>query len=590
MFISHARHNFLRKFQHLAGLYVNGRNGFCKVIAKNVHSFERHKHQKPVRRITPKTKKSSKLVDKSNAEPKVYMRDTVTKISNILRYSTWDDAKEQLEALAVKWDSFTVNQVLKTHPPMEKSWLFFNWASRLKGYKHDQFTYTTMMDIFGEARRISSMNYVFQQMREKGINADAVTYTSLLHWLSNDGDIDGAINLWREMRAKGCRPTVVSYTAYMKILFDHKRVKEGTEVYKEMLQSGCSPNCHTYTVLMEHLANSGRFKEVMEIFSKMLEAGVPPDKAACNILVGKCCRAKEIESMQKILQYMREKAIVLRIAVYREALETLRAAGEDDVLLKQVNHHLSMENFEKVESDKFIRVIADDVFSLERATILHFLSKRNLVAIDCLLTHFIENSIKLDSGVLSMAIEVNCSHCRQHGALIALEYSVKLGINVERTAYLSLLGVFIRINLLAKVVDIVDVMVRAGISLGTHLGALIIYRLGCSREIVSAVKIFSLLPEAQKNTATYTALIAAYFSSGDADKGMETFETMRRKGINVALGTYRVLLTGLEQSCQVHRLNTYRKEKKMLHARSCSQDVSTEEMICNLLFAGDFAV
>lgn len=258
MFTSHGRYNFLKKFNCLIGLCLNGPNGYCRITAKNVHSFQKHEHPKPVRQNTPKTKRSSKLlVKKRNVEPKVYMRDTIAKVSNILRYSTWDSAKDELEGLPIKWDSFTVNQVLKTHPPMEKAWLFFNWASRLKGYKHDQFTYTTMMDIFGEARRISSMKHVFQQMQEKGIKIDAVTYTSLLHWLSNDGDVDGAINLWREMRAKGRRPTVVSYTAYMKILFDHRRVKEGAEVYKEMLQAGCKPNCHTYTVLMEHLANAG---------------------------------------------------------------------------------------------------------------------------------------------------------------------------------------------------------------------------------------------------------------------------------------------------------------------------------------------
>lgn len=159
--------------------------------------------------------------------------------------------------LHIKWDSYTVNQVLKTHPPMEKAWLFFSWASKLKGFKHDQFTYTTMLDIFGEAGRISSMNYIFQQMQDKGIKIDAVTYTSLLHWLSHHGDINESIKLWQDMKDKGCVPNVVCYTAYMKGLFDHNRVKEGAKIYKEMLQSGCSPNCHTYTVLMEHLASSG---------------------------------------------------------------------------------------------------------------------------------------------------------------------------------------------------------------------------------------------------------------------------------------------------------------------------------------------
>lgn len=185
------------------------------------------------------------------------MRDVIGNIYRTLKYSSWDSAERELENLPLKWDSYTVNQVLKSHPPMEKAWLFFNWASRLKGFKHDQFTCTTMLDIFGEAGRISSMKHVFNHMQEKGIRIDSVTYTSMMHWLSSSGNVDEAIALWDEMKSKGCYPTVVSYTAFIKILFDNHRVKEATDVYKEMLGSGCIPNCYTYTVLMDHLIGSG---------------------------------------------------------------------------------------------------------------------------------------------------------------------------------------------------------------------------------------------------------------------------------------------------------------------------------------------
>lgn len=192
-------------------------------------------------------------------DPRVYTRDIVSNIYNILKYSTWESAREQLPHLGVRWDSHIINRVLKAHPPMQKAWLFFNWAAQLKGFKHDHFTYTTMLDIFGEAGRIQSMYSVFHLMKEKGVVIDTVTYTSLIHWVSSSGDVDGAMRLWEEMRDHGCEPTVVSYTAYMKILFADGRVEEATEVYKEMLRSRVSPNCHTYTVLMEYLVGTGEF-------------------------------------------------------------------------------------------------------------------------------------------------------------------------------------------------------------------------------------------------------------------------------------------------------------------------------------------
>lgn len=223
-----------------------------------MHSLHQYKQRRPIPPFGRKNPNFTKPVKKEVTDPKEYMRDVVAKIYRMLKYLTWDSAQQELEKLPIRWDSYTVNQVLKTHPPMEKAWLFFNWASRLRGFKHDQYTYTTMLDIFGEAGTISSMKYVFQQMQEKGIKIDSVTYTSLMHWLSNSGNVDQAIKAWVEMKSKGCSPTVVSYTAYMKILFNNDRVKEATDVYKEMLQSECAPNCHTYTILMEYLIGTGQ--------------------------------------------------------------------------------------------------------------------------------------------------------------------------------------------------------------------------------------------------------------------------------------------------------------------------------------------
>lgn len=215
------------------------------------------------RRRTPTRQSNGKQIKKhtngrSKTDPEIYTRDKIFNIYRILKYSTWDSAQQQLDTLPTKWDSFTVNQILKTHPPMQKAWIFFNWVAKSKGVKHDHFTYTTMLDIFGEAGRISSMEYVFRLMQEKGARVDAVTYTSVMHWLSNSGDVNGAVRVWEEMKEKGCSPTVVSYTAYMKILFDNNRVKEGTDIYKEMILTGLSPTCHTYTVLMEYLVGCGK--------------------------------------------------------------------------------------------------------------------------------------------------------------------------------------------------------------------------------------------------------------------------------------------------------------------------------------------
>ncbi|XP_071736282.1 pentatricopeptide repeat-containing protein At2g01390-like isoform X2 [Rutidosis leptorrhynchoides] len=545
MFASCSPFRFLKTYKPLLFFYVN-----------YFHSQTQFKHNKPIKQFTSKFKKTKTLrIQENVVNPKVYMKDTIRNISNILRYSTWDSAQKQLETLTIKWDSYTINQVLKTHPPMEKAWLFFNWSSGLKGFKHDQFTFTTMIDIFGEAKRISSMRFVFEQMEKKGIKIDVVTYTSMLHWLSNDGDVEGSVKLWEEMKDKGLYPTVVSYTAYMKVLFNHGRVKEATNVYKEMIRSGCPPNCFTYTVLMEHLASCGKFEEVLDIFIKMQEAGVQPDKATCNILVENCSKTGETWLMTKILQYMKENSLVLRQPIYTKALETLRNAGQSDVLLKDSNRHLSTHH---MKAEPAIRTIYD-TNNLDELLVLYLLNREHFVGVDFLLAQMMDKKVFLTREIISSVIEAYIAHDRPRGAVLAYEY------------------------------EIVEEISKDGIFLGINQSALLIYKLGCANKPVTAAKVFDLLPDNEKNTTTYTALMAAYFASRNVSKGLQIFAEMKELGISVALGTYNVLLAGLEKSGRRVEFEVYRKEKKKMQTASFNKNQeSVEEMTCNLLFARDY--
>ncbi|KAF7822249.1 pentatricopeptide repeat-containing protein [Senna tora] len=536
-------------------------------FVKGAHSLHQPIQKRPITPFGWKNSKSMKP-DKEVTDHKEYTRDIVAKIYRMLKYSTWDSAQEELEKLPIRWDSYTVNQILKTHPPMEKAWLFFNWASRLRGFKHDQYTYTTMLDIFGEAGRISSMKYVFQQMLEKAIKIDSVTYTSLMHWLSNSGNVDEAIKAWEEMKSKGCTPTVVSYTAYMKILFNNDKVKEATNVFKEMLQSECTPNCYTYTILMEHLIGSEKCKEALDVFEKMQEAGVQPDKAACNILVQKCSKVGGTAAMNQFLQYMKENRLVLRYTVFVEALEALKLAGESDALLREVHPHFSVDYNIRKNANYCTKVVADSPSNIDERLLSVLLRKRNLVAIDHLLAMMTDKKIPLNKEALSTIIDINCSQYRPDGALLAFEYSVKLGISLDRAKYLALVGLLIRSNLFSKILEIVEEMTRAGHSLGIYLASNLLYRLGRARQPTYAAKIFNLLPDNHKCTATYTALISAYFSAGRVNKALGIYENMRREGVSPALGTYNVLLDGMERNGKSSEAELFRKERKTLLARN----------------------
>ncbi|CAN8266954.1 unnamed protein product [Cochlearia groenlandica] len=552
---------------------------------KLLHSLPRPKPRTPTNRFFQKPK----LSKPQTTDPRVYTRDIVSNIYNILKYSSWESSREQLQNLKIKWDSHIINRVLKSHPPMQKAWLFFNWASQINGFKHDHFTYTTMLDIFGEAGRIQSMFSVFEIMKEKGVVIDTVTYTSLIHWVSSSGDVDEAMRLWKEMRDNGCEPTVVSYTAYMKILFADGKVEEATEVYKEMLRCRVSPNCYTYTVLMEFLVGAGKCEEALDIFFKMQEIGVQTDKAACSILIGKACKSGETSFIARILLYMKENGIVLRYPVFLEALETLKAAGESDCLLREVNSHITLESLCSKDVDKASTIEHDDTQSSDDSRFISsvLLMKQNLVAVDHLLNQMKDRTVKLDPFVVSAIIETNCDRRRTEGASLALDYTSKVDIHLEKTTYFALIGTFLRSNELPKVTESVKEMLKAKHSLGVYQGATLIHKLGYGRRPRLSAEVFDLLPDDQKSVAAYTALMDVYISAGSPEKAMKILEEMRERGIAPSLGTYNVILSGLEKTSEFHKeAMSLKKEKKSLVASSrFKEHVNVQETICDLLFA-----
>lgn len=195
-----------------------------------------------------------------------YTRDVVRRVTTILRDHPWSAARPLLLTLpAVAWDSHTVARVLKNHPPLQKAFLFFRLAtSASHSFRHDRFTYTSMIHLLGEAGRVPAMLRLLAEMLRAGVAPDAATFTTVMHWLAGAGDVDGAMRVWAEMKARS-RPTVVSYTACVKILFDAGRAEEARRVFGEMVAEGLRPTCKTYTVLIEHLADAGELFDSMPV-------------------------------------------------------------------------------------------------------------------------------------------------------------------------------------------------------------------------------------------------------------------------------------------------------------------------------------
>ena len=141
-------HGFLKKFSFFSSIHGAQPLRYQNSSIKLLHSLRQHKQIKPITNFYHrKTKKPFKSINNKEIDnPKEYIKDTMGKIYRFLKYSTWDSAKQELDNLSsIRWDSYTVNQDLKIFSPMEKAWIFFNWASKLKGHHNKQLKRITII-------------------------------------------------------------------------------------------------------------------------------------------------------------------------------------------------------------------------------------------------------------------------------------------------------------------------------------------------------------------------------------------------------------------------------------------------------------
>ncbi|XP_047073172.1 pentatricopeptide repeat-containing protein At2g01390-like [Lolium rigidum] len=546
--------------------------------------------RRPRHFLPAKHRRRPKPQPKQPAEPPTptYTRDIVRRVTNILRDHPWSAARPLLLSLpGLVWDSHTVARVLKTHPPLQKAFLFFRLAASpaadpKAAFRHDRYTYTSMLHLLGEAGRVPAMLRLLAEMLRAGVDPDAATFTTVMHWLGRAGDVDAAMSVWEEMRSRRgrCRPTLVSYTACVKILFDAGRAAEGKRVFEEMVAEGLRPSCTTYTVLIQHLADAGKFEATLEIMSDMQDAGVEPDKALCNILVQKCSRAGETSVMAFVLKYMKEKLIVLRRPIFLEALEALKASGESDNLLREVNPHLASEGIECDQTFSHLGYITD------RNTIMYLLAARNWSAIEQMTKELATRNVKFESHILADIIQASCANCRPSCGLAVLHYSLRVGNELDRSAYSCLLGQYIRSDSFDLVLKIVEGLIKSGCNLGSYLLSVLILRLGCAGHSSYAAKIFGL-SSADQNVTTYTALMNAYFQAGEVDKALKLWSQMKTNEISACAGTYEVLIYGLQKAGRKHDSEHYRRERMEMqwHRQYCDEH-SPEDSLCNHLFCG----
>lgn len=253
-----------------------------------------------------------------------------------------DEIAEKIEKLLQKWSSNTpllledlrvelnpiiMCRVLKKIPKSNVARKFFNWGKTQRGYHHNVYTYTALIDHYGRARNYSAIEQVVAEMRKEGFGMNVVTFSSLIHWHRKANNLEGVRHVWRHMQKEGCKPNEVTYTTYIDALTKAGCHYEAMQVFGEMQDCGCRPNVFTYTVLIHSLIELKNLEGACEVFEKLGDLQCRPNSVTYSLLIRALVEGGDLEKSVFFFKDMMEARLTPSHALRSFLFEALRAEG-----------------------------------------------------------------------------------------------------------------------------------------------------------------------------------------------------------------------------------------------------------------------
>ncbi|XP_055801063.1 putative pentatricopeptide repeat-containing protein At5g08310, mitochondrial [Solanum dulcamara] len=270
-----------------------------------------------------------------------------------------DSSKSQeLDELGSNITTCIVELVLRKLRNLRIAHLFFNWASNLKGYRHNCHTFNLMAECLSGARQIDSMrvlvndvvkfqcyftprglgffirclgnqglvkeaNELFDQMKKSGLCVpNSFTYNCLLDAISKGGDV-GLIELrLKEMCSNGWELDKYAYTPVLQCYCNAGNFENALIVFNEMHEKGLV-DAHVLSILLVSFSKWGKVDKAFELVERIEDLNISLNEKTCFVLIHGFVREGKTDKALQLLDKMKKLGFVPDISVYGVLIEEL---------------------------------------------------------------------------------------------------------------------------------------------------------------------------------------------------------------------------------------------------------------------------
>ncbi|CAM6087003.1 unnamed protein product [Calypogeia fissa] len=241
-----------------------------------------------------------------------------------------------------------VVQVLQRLKNPETAMIFFDWAKDQPDFKHNEFSYSMMINILGRSRNNEALDRIMADMQKQGIIMSTPIFTALVTCYGRANDMEGALKVFQQMKESGCKPDIITYTSLIHLLAKRGRHGQAADMFDEMTKAGISPNMHTYSVMIYNLVKAGKVPEAVSLLKAMPGMGFQPSPITFATLIDHCSKEGLLDIAKSLFSQMQEqgvKPLRTTIKVLEAALRKAGMTEDADKIEKSRSNRFWDENF-----------------------------------------------------------------------------------------------------------------------------------------------------------------------------------------------------------------------------------------------------
>lgn len=180
----------------------------------------------------------------------------------------------ELKILAPRLNTQIVENVLNGLRNWKVAHMFFIWASKQHGYRHNCYTFNVIASILSHARQNAPLRAIATDVLNSRCSMTPGALGIFLRCLGSVGLVEEANFLFDQVRVMGlCVPNSYTYNCLLEILSKANAIDSIENRLREMKYYGCEVDKYTLTPVLKAYCNAGKFDKALNVYNDIHERG-----------------------------------------------------------------------------------------------------------------------------------------------------------------------------------------------------------------------------------------------------------------------------------------------------------------------------